>query len=133
MNNSAKINQVVELIRLELTDLIAIYLYGSQADGSANENSDYDFAVYCPQKINWQKLDEIATKLELIVDKKVDLVSFSEVSNVLQNQILSKGKRIFCTDEIFCNNYETNKLSEYFDFKIMVKPLEDKIISSYKL
>jgi predicted nucleotidyltransferase len=113
MNQSAKINQVVELIREELPDLMAVYLYGSQADGSATENSDYDFAILAKQKISFEKLMNLSAALENILKAKIDLIDIITADEVFKNIIISTGVKIFIADSFYVENFENNAFCSY--------------------
>lgn len=111
--------QLTAVIHSVLPDAAAAWVYGSAASESLNADSDIDIAVLLPpkdtRKTAWSLRQE-AQSLGEHWHRKVDLVSFSNVSCVLQKEILQAGKQLFSNDEFAVANAELQALSQYRDF-----------------
>ncbi len=111
--------RLVTDIQKVLPDAVAAWLYGSAASGSMNAESDIDIAVLLPptdkRKTSWLLRIE-AQALAEQWHREVDLVNFSNVSCVLQKEILMAGKPLFSKDTLFVGNAELQALSQYREF-----------------
>ena len=102
---------VNSIVRLMPTTKL-IYLFGSQADGSATSHSDIDVAVLLPNKLDPIQRFESQQQLSIIFNLDVDLVDLLAASTVLQNQIVMTGQCIFGDENAKCA-FEMQVLSMY--------------------
>lgn len=88
------------------------YLFGSQADGTASENSDYDVAVFtatpCAPIERWNMAEQLAHQL----GRDVDWIDLRQCSSVLQYQIISTGHLLFDSPPMAAH-FETTVASMY--------------------
>ena len=119
MTNPPTTDQLIAAIESELPDAMAAWLYGSAATRSMHAESDIDVAVLLPfsnvRKTSWS-LRAQAQALTERWNRRVDLVSFSAVSCVLQKEILMAGKPLFSKDALIVGNAELQALSQYREF-----------------
>jgi len=87
---------IISDLQQKIPGLLAIYLFGSQAKGEADNSSDIDLAVYHSGSLDPVTLWEVGAELANQLDKDVDLVDFNQASTVLQHQILSAEQRLWC-------------------------------------
>lgn len=85
-------------LRARLPELMAVYLFGSQASGAATGSSDLDIAVLVPGSLDPLALWELAGELADFVNLPVDLVDLRSASTVLQYQIITSGRCIWSSD-----------------------------------
>ncbi len=83
MSTVAQEHALIEGIRSEMPNVVAIYLFGSAAAG------------------------------ELRTDSDIDLNDLRSTSTVMQAQIVSTGKRIYCANEPLCSEFEGRAYSDY--------------------
>ena len=85
-----------ELFLKSYPEIKCAYLYGSYARGEATENSDIDILVVLDKPMG-MKYFGIATELEKILDKVVDLHSYEQlVDNApMIKDILVEGIKIY--------------------------------------
>lgn len=76
-----------------------ILLFGSNAKGTAREDSDVDLAFYTEQPLSPYERFILAGELAQICEKDVDLVNIREIDTVFVMQIFSTGKLLACRDE----------------------------------
>lgn len=90
--------------------LWAIYLFGSQANGQAQQGSDLDVAILFDGKIDpvtlWQHGQNLAAQLNI----DVDLIDLRQASTVMQYQIISTGIRLWHSNH-HATQYESFILS----------------------
>lgn len=88
-------NNLIEEVRHLMPDVRLIYLFGSQADGSATPASDIDIAVLRKKKMAPVARFDLEQTLAIALNQDVDLVDLLTASTVLQNQIIMHGKLLF--------------------------------------
>lgn len=102
---------IVQLLQNRLPNLMAVYAFGSQVEGTADKNSDLDLAVLVAGYADPIDLWDISSDLAELVNCEVDLLDFRAASTVMQYQILTKGARLFAIDSSI-GSYESSLLSE---------------------
>jgi predicted nucleotidyltransferase len=98
-----------------------VYLYGSRATGTANEESDFDFAVAAKRLLDIRERGELADKFseELVAAKlvadvpEVDTVDMRRIPLTLAAQVLEYGIVVFGEDDPERGFLETRLMSEY--------------------
>jgi len=119
-------SQSVDLLRDALSTLQAIYLFGSQASGAANAESDVDLAILLPRPLSAAQRWALAGELAERLNREVDLVDLRQASTVFQQQVLSEGRRLWaCGSE--ADEFELMVQSEYWDLAIQRRGLIDDI------
>jgi nucleotidyltransferase substrate binding protein (TIGR01987 family) len=92
MNKNQIINKAKEII-LKYSNPERIYLYGSQVNGEANENSDIDLAYDDESfKKNYLIEDEVS-KIDTLV--KIDIKNIAHCESRFKNRVKSTGKSIY--------------------------------------
>lgn len=101
------------------------YLFGSRAEGLADEGSDYDFAVYydgiSKEEMASQYLSLLGSISSLLKTDDVDLVVLNNTENaLLAYEIVSKGELLFY-EEPYEVNIPPKIFNMYFDHKMMLQ------------
>ena len=108
--------KIVNIIRQQLPDVKAIYLFGSVVSGLSNKDSDVDIAILPNKALSsierWQIAEEIAYTLK----KDIDLIDLRQASTVLQFQIISTGTCIYSSDNYNQNIFEDFVYASYIRF-----------------
>jgi len=92
------------------SDVIAVYLYGSYASGTARSHSDIDVAVLFSAAVPDTLKAEI--RLEGVLDQlpgleKVEVAALNRAPLKLKAEVLETGRRVYCRDD------ETRAIFEY--------------------
>jgi predicted nucleotidyltransferase len=95
MNPAAK---MVDILRASLSDLLAIYMFGSQVQGETNRESDLDLAVLVAGRVDPLILWNLAQQLADQIKCEVDLIDLRATSTVMQYQIITTGKCLWQKD-----------------------------------
>lgn len=69
-------------------------LFGSVVRGNYDENSDVDFLVELPRGKTLLDLMDLKLKLEKVLGKQVDLLTYNSISPYLKDSILKNQYRI---------------------------------------
>jgi uncharacterized protein len=124
-----KLNEaaIVARLRQRLPDAVSIYLFGSVATGEAGPESDVDLAVLNDGRLDPVELWDIAGDIANMVNRDVDLVDLRTASTVLQNQIVTRGRRLYARDGQ-ADVYEAFILSEKMALDVRNAPLMADIL-----
>ncbi|MEE8587411.1 MAG: nucleotidyltransferase domain-containing protein [Acidobacteriota bacterium] len=102
---------IVQHLQQSLPELLAVYAFGSRAQGTANRDSDLDLAVLAEGKADPVELWKLAGDLAGIAGCTVDLLDLRQASTVMQHQIITSGRRLW-TKDVQAPLYESFILSE---------------------
>ncbi|MGN8274570.1 type VII toxin-antitoxin system MntA family adenylyltransferase antitoxin [Pseudomonas sp. SMV71] len=113
----------------QLPDLLAVYLFGSHAQGTAGPDSDVDMAVLVSGEIDPMRLWQIAGDMADIANVPVDLIDLRATTTVMQYQIVTRGQRLWARD-VQAGLYESFILSEKTAFDAaragLLKDIQEK-------
>jgi uncharacterized protein len=118
---------IVANLNKSISDLQAVYLYGSFLSDSFSDESDLDIAVKADNRLDNQKRWRIQEDLASIYGRDVDLLDLYRASLVMQFEVISSGERIYCAAENTIALYETLVYSRYLDFNQIRKPIIEEI------
>ncbi|MCK8817145.1 nucleotidyltransferase domain-containing protein [Natroniella sulfidigena] len=125
-------DRVVEIIRKYCSqnqDIVAVYLFGSLARGTFNQNSDVDIALMLNP--NLDKLEAFDLKLEIALDLEkslgveVDVVIFSNADLRLKHQII-KGDLIIGKNNKLRVREESKAVTQYLDMRYFYDQYEEQ-------
>lgn len=120
---------IIQYLRENLPEFQGIYLFGSFATGDATQESDIDIAVLCQNKIDYDLLRNITTKLSILLGRDVDLIELRFVNTIFQEEILKTARRIATFDRMACEIYEDFIYCSAMDFREFRKPQVEEIIA----
>ncbi|MBD3897954.1 nucleotidyltransferase domain-containing protein [Halomonas sp. ML-15] len=109
---------LLDLLRQALPSLQAVYLFGSQASGQAQQDSDIDLAILLPSPADAEALWHLGDELAGMLGRDVDLVDLRNASTVMQHQVINHGTRLWQRDQA-ADEFEVTSLSQYWDLQIM--------------
>ncbi|MCX7074365.1 MAG: nucleotidyltransferase domain-containing protein [Methylococcales bacterium] len=101
----------ISSIRTAFPNTLAIYLFGSRANGTANSDSDLDLAVLVAGYAEPLQLWDISNNLAEIAGCDVDLLDMRAASTVMQYQILQTGRCLWA-NKLEADLFECFVLSE---------------------
>lgn len=94
-----------------------VYLFGSYMTADEWPDSDVDVALLLPpeeaKKERSFAMSECSIALARALNKDVDLLNARTVSTVFQNEIISKGRLLYCSDQYAVDEFEMLTLSYY--------------------
>ncbi len=108
---------IVHILLEILSGLQAIYVFGSFGTEDERSGSDVDVAVLLEPKLA-KKAGSLAFsnarfELESVLHKHVDLINLRLVNTVMQKEVITTGKRVFCVDEYHSELFEMIVFSLY--------------------
>ncbi len=120
---------IIDALRSEIDGLQAIYIFGSQSDGSATDKSDADIAYLSTERLSAVARWKLSQTLALILSKDVDLIELASTNTIFRYQILSNAERIYGSGyEV--ESFETLAYSFYLRFKEERQPIVDEIMKN---
>jgi uncharacterized protein len=111
------------------SDLVAVYLFGSQAGGATHSTSDIDVALLfnSGEVPATEQIMQIEDDLTSLFKQKVDLVILNHASPVIRMQVLRKGDRVLERDHNAFIQFFIRTINEYDDLK-RVRSVNEKSI-----
>ncbi len=113
---------VIERIRHLMPEIIArfpsiqvFYLFGSHADGGAEDRSDVDVAVFTDGREDAAMELELGVYLQHNLKREVDVVIMQKVSPILQYEVLKARKRLYEKDPELRAILEVKSFRDYLD------------------
>jgi len=121
--------RIVDTLKLEIPELQALYLFGSQNDGTASVKSDVDIAYLATKSLSSVERWHVAQKLASLLSSDVDLIELSQTNTIFRYQILSTAERIY-GEGYEVESFETLAYSFYLRFQEERKPIVDAIMEN---
>ncbi|MGE3842846.1 MAG: nucleotidyltransferase domain-containing protein [Vicinamibacterales bacterium] len=106
-------DRIVELLRGELDDVIAVYRFGSTAHGTASTRSDTDIAVLAPKRLPPDLRFDTQERLATILGSDVDLVDLAAATPVMAVQVIGRGDLLYEGDRVARGQFEDWALGAY--------------------
>jgi predicted nucleotidyltransferase len=104
---------LIKYLRQVIPDLIALYRFGSQAQGTARPGSDVDLAVLARNPILAMRRFELAQELAIQLHRDVDLVDLRSASTVMRMQVISTGECLCTVNDRLQGEFEDLVYSTY--------------------
>ena len=102
-------------------EVVAAYLFGSQAKGKTGKSSDVDIAIFLEKGYDSLGCFELRLQfmkdLEALFGKEVDVVILNQAKPLLQHQVLKYGRLLYEKDRRARIEFEVNSRKRYFDMK----------------
>lgn len=121
MESMDVIKQAVAEIACRHPAIVAVYLFGSRAEGTARPDSDYDLAVlYRPGREPGSIVEartSLQQRFEELFNRDVDVVFLHLADIEMRYEIINKGKVVYCTDEEARTDFVDVVFRDYLDFK----------------
>lgn len=111
-------------------EICGAILFGSEAQGSANQESDIDVALLYnsgKQPSGWD-LMQFKQKLSDLMHQDVDIVVLNDASPIIAMQAIKNGAPLFIRDQKKYQQYEVKLITDYADVKKMREPFEKNIL-----
>lgn len=131
------LNQIKDYFK-GVEEVAAVYLFGSVATAKEKITSDIDIAILLKPKVNPYKPADIQLKvmsdLEMLLKKRVDVVSLGYADPILEHQIRKHGTILIDKAPDARIAYEVEARKKYFDFTYRhdnyMKALKDRILQA---
>lgn len=105
MSVSAIEQQLESRLRAEGSDVISAYLFGSEAEGRAQRESDVDLGVllardrFPDSALRFERRLSLSASLAVgLGGRELDLVVLNDAPPLLARHIVNHGRRLVCTD-----------------------------------
>lgn len=120
------------LVKILIQDAEFAFLMGSAETNRFHANSDIDVAVFWKNSCTKEQINAHCQILEDKFNREVDLVSLNNIDVIFARQVLETGRLLFNNSAGILLNWKMEKLSDYPDFKISRKIIEDNILTRKK-
>jgi predicted nucleotidyltransferase len=104
---------IVDHLRREIAAVIAIYRFGSTAQGISSTSSDIDIAVLAEARLTPERRFEVQEALAAKLGHDVDLVDLAAASTVMAMQVIARGKLLYESDASARGRFEDYTFGAY--------------------
>jgi predicted nucleotidyltransferase len=105
-------------------------LFGSITNDNFNIESDIDIAIYFNSEFNTkEKKAGIRSEIFNSFDRDIDLIILNDADIIVTMQVLANGDIIINENNSNFILFKVKKISEYLDFKISRKIIEDNMLN----
>lgn len=127
--------RIRSIILKAFPEAVAIYLFGSRADGTFNPDSDFDLAILLPRHkpADDHTLFNLQQDISSSINHDVDLICLNNTTLVMQFLVTSNGLLLFEKDKTEILKFETLVLSMYQRFNEERRGILEEIQSSGKI
>ena len=110
--------------------VLAAVVCGSAATGRLGPHSDLDLALLFARETVPDAFAtlEMRGELEQLARRDVDLIVLNRASTIIAFQAIKYGYVIACHDPDAYQRYVVRLITEYADFKIIRRPIEEAVI-----
>jgi uncharacterized protein len=112
-----------------LLGLSTLWVFGSEAKGTPNAESDLDLAALFDREIPPLELAEVAADLSFSLGRHVDLVDLDRVSPILAHQVLKYGRLLVDRNPSRRHRFFVRHVSVYDDLKILRREAEKALLA----
>lgn len=104
-------------------------LFGSVLTANYNSKSDIDIAAFFrPFNTDLATILNLNSQIMSAVDRDTDLICLNTSDIIITLQVLARGRLIFARDDSLFYQFKARKISEYLDFKMDRKIIEDRLL-----
>ncbi len=116
--------------------LVAVYLFGSHADGTATAKSDYDLGLLFKKRPSFEQLVtlemEIADEVSGVLSAEVDTVTLNLASIEMKFLIIKQGVVIYSQDDDIRTDFEDIFIRDYLDFRPFLDTFRKEVREAIK-
>ncbi len=123
------LSPALDLLRRAIPSLAGVYLFGSQATGTAGPDSDVDIAFFAGRALPQADLLRLREQVSAVLRHDVDLVDLAGASTIMQMQVLRDGRLEAAPDPNAIGLFELRVLRDYRDLKMRRAGIEADIVA----
>lgn len=116
--------------------ILAVYLYGSRADGTAHEQSDYDLGVLLRELPTFDETVKmelrVAEEAAKIVSSDVDVITLNTATIEQRFLVIKRGVLIYSSDDNLRTDFEDVVMRDYLDFKPFLDTFRQEVREAIK-
>lgn len=129
METDSKTAALAPIIALLREKAEFVLLFGSIKSGRIMPESDIDIGVYLKKgKLDFEEYLRLKGALSDASEREVDLVILNTCDIIIAMQIIANGELIINNNPGMFIRYKAEKISEYIDFKMSRKIIEENLL-----
>lgn len=98
-------------------EILAVYLFGSYADGTARADSDIDLGILPRTPDFHSRLLDLLADLTKAGFDRVDIVFLDQADLTTRYEIVRRNRPIYTAPDFYHGDYFSRTLREYWDFE----------------
>jgi len=120
---------IVDQLRRAIDDVVAVYRFGSTAQGTATGASDVDIAVLARTPLSPARRFDIQEAIAAALGRDVDLVDLAAASTVMAVQVIAGGQLVYDGDSDVRGLFEDRTLGAYARLNEERRGILDRVAS----
>lgn len=124
----SKLEAIAKLLPLSQKYADFALLFGSSASDRMTDESDVDFAIYLAPVFWGQDQLAIREDFRSCLNRDLDLIFLNDADIIITHQVLTTGELVFERVSGAFAEFKGQKLSQYLDFKLSRKVIEDNLL-----
>lgn len=136
MATRSEIESIVADYCVSRPEIVACYLFGSQASGRARPGSDVDLAFLLTSDVPKDRYGslqlEYFTELSGRLHRDIHPLIMNNAGEVVLEQVFRKGVALYGGDAIECARFRMNQAVLIAEFAPVRKRMEDNLFRKYK-
>lgn len=101
----------------KLPDVQGVWLFGSEAKGTAHAGSDLDLGVLGPAAFDPVQVFDLGLELGVLAQRDVDLVDLRSLPIVLRKEVLNSGRLVASVQPNACESFAAESMAMYVAFR----------------
>lgn len=119
--NTDEISALLRDLLADQDGLVAVYLFGSLAEGKAHPLSDVDIALLFDETLSPQQMFErtlaLGAMIEQVLPVAVDVIPLNRAGPLLRFQVIQKGRLVLERDRTQRCLFHMRTMNAYYDAK----------------
>lgn len=130
------VEKIVKKYFAHKKDIIAVYIYGSFASGTAGSHSDLDIALlrtsHKDRKENVEAKVRYQRELSDLLKRPVDIVFLRESGEILSYNILKNGRLVIEKDKTLHRSFTATRLIQCLDFHFLEQRMQQGMTAAMR-
>jgi predicted nucleotidyltransferase len=128
MLNNEDLSRITKCIAARITDVQAIYLFGSMARGEELPDSDIDLAIIAESPLTPELVFNLKSDLSLELRRDIDILDLRSSSLEIAFQAIMESQCLFGSEHPDIALFETAIMSMYANFQLERKEIVADIL-----
>ena len=124
---------ILKAVREVLPNVIAVYLFGSEAREETHSGSDVDIAILNAISITGDEGLSLRTRLANTLAKDIDIVDMKNADCVTNIQVLETGDLFFVSDQPSLDRFECVVMAKYVQLNLERREILDDVKKSGRI
>jgi uncharacterized protein len=128
---------IISIVKKHYSHVQGIYVFGTYGTKDCRPDSDLDIALLLPleeaPRVKTLAFSTCRDELESFIGLSADLINLRETNTVFQNEIITEGRLVYCSNPVAIDTFEMQVLSAYQKLNEERAAILDEILISGRI